>query len=116
MKSRTKYGLILGLATTVMICGLALAASAGGPPTLPPDQITILVTSTGLYYDSILLGDLPNKGPFQKLSAGVTEFGPGDPGYRGGRWWVDDGDGIRGDEDMVFLCPLLPPGRLTLAP
>ena len=28
------------------------------------------------------------KGRFQKLENGVTEFGPGTPGYLGGRWWM----------------------------
>jgi hypothetical protein len=41
-----------------------------------------------------------------------TEFGPGDPGYVGGRWWVDgNGNGEMDDEDVYFLCPLLGPGR-----
>lgn len=55
------------------------------------------------------------EGPFQKLEMGAngleTEFGPGDPGYVGGRWWVD----VNGDEkmdvgDKFFSCPLLGPG------
>jgi hypothetical protein len=49
--------------------------------------------SQGLYYDSIVVATLPFKGRFQKLEMGPnglqTEFGPGDPGYLGGRWWVD---------------------------
>ena len=74
----------------------------------------VYVTSQGLYYDTFVSAQsLPNKGPFQKLEDGVTEFGPGTPGYRGGRWWIDDGDGIREDEDTFLLCPLLPPGRLA---
>ena len=40
-----------------------------------------------------------------------TEFGPTDIGYYGGRWWMDDGDGIMEPEDFYFLCPLLGPGR-----
>jgi hypothetical protein len=72
----------------------------------------VYVWSQGLYYDTFVTADpLPNKGPFQKLVEGETDFGPGDPGYRGGRWWIDDGDGVRGDEDTFLLCPLLPPGR-----
>ena len=47
----------------------------------------IYVSSQGLYYDTFVTNDsLPMKGPFQKLENGVTEFGPGDPGYLGGRW------------------------------
>ena len=73
---------------------------------------TVYVTSQGLYYDTFVsVQRLPNRGRFQKLVDGVTEFGPGDPGYLGGRWWIDDGDGIREDEDQFLLCPLLPPGR-----
>ncbi len=37
-----------------------------------------------------------------------TEFGPGDHGYVGGRWWVDaNGDEQMDDETPIFLCPLL---------
>jgi hypothetical protein len=79
---------------------------------------TIYVTSQGLYYDTFVSADsLPYRGRFQKLAGHVTEFGPGDPGYLGGRWWVDDGDGIMEPPDTsgdtYFLCPLLPPGRRT---
>lgn len=75
----------------------------------------IFVTSQGLYYDTYTVVDpLPFKGKFQLLANGETEFGPGDPGYRGGRWWVDtDEDGIMEATDHFFLCPLLGPGRLT---
>ena len=60
--------------------------------------------------------ELPPRGPFQQLypcDLGLcTEFGPGDPGHRGGRWWVDDnGNGEMDMEDVYFLCPLLGPGR-----
>ena len=72
----------------------------------------VYVESQGLFYDTFVSAKvLPNEGPFQKLENGVTEFGPGDPGYLGGRWWIDNGDGVRGDEDTFLLCPLLPPGR-----
>ena len=72
----------------------------------------VYVTSQDLYYDTFVSAHkLPNRGPFQKLEDGQTEFGPGDPGYRGGRWWIDDGNGIRDDNDTYLLCPLLPPGR-----
>ena len=84
----------------------------------------VYVTSQGLFYDSIVLTDLPNKGKFQKLEmtgpTGLqTEFGPGDVGHYGGRWWVDsqeegdEGYGVMDDEDAYFLCPLLGPGRET---
>ena len=75
---------------------------------------TVYVTSQGLYYDTFVSAEqLPPKGPFQKLENGVTEFGPGTPGYLGGRWWIDNGDGIMGPEDTYLLCPLLPPGRVS---
>ena len=76
----------------------------------------VFVTSQGLYYDTFVVKDpLPMKGRFQLLTDGQTEFGPGQPGYLGGRWWEDlDGDGVQDPEDHYFLCPLLPPGRPTL--
>ena len=80
----------------------------------------IYVTSQDMYYDTILLGDLPFNGTdnFQQLEPGVgptgvqTEFGPKDTEYYGGRWWVDmNGDGYMDAGDTYFLCPLLGPGR-----
>jgi hypothetical protein len=77
----------------------------------------VYVTSQGLYYDSIVLADpLPWKGRFQQLIPGMngleTEFGPGEPGHLGGRWWVDvNEDGMMDAGDHYFLCPLLGPGR-----
>jgi hypothetical protein len=55
----------------------------------------VYVESQDLFYDSIVTAmELPPRGPFQQLypcDFGLcTEFGPGDPGHRGGRWWVDD--------------------------
>jgi hypothetical protein len=75
----------------------------------------VYVTSQGLYYDTFAVVDpLPMKGSFQLLENGTTEFGPGDPGYLGGRWWEDlNGNGIMDEGDHFFLCPLLPPGRET---
>jgi hypothetical protein len=73
----------------------------------------VYVTSQGLYYDTFVAKDpLPMEGRFQELSNGQTEFGPGDPGYLGGRWWEDlNGNNVQDPEDHYFLCPLLPPGR-----
>jgi len=80
----------------------------------------IYVTSQDLYYDTLLLGDLPYNGTmnFQQLEPGVgptgvqTEFGPMDTDYYGGRWWVDaNQNGYMDEEDIYFLCPLLGPGR-----
>ena len=75
----------------------------------------VFVSSQGLYYDTFVVVDpLPMHGPFQKLENGVTEFGPGDPGYLGGRWWEDlNGNGDQDEDDHFFLCPLLGPGRIT---
>jgi len=74
----------------------------------------VYVESQNLCYDSIVTAqNLPNKGPFQDLvpdmdaaehcgeGSLITEFGPGDVGYVGGRWDLD------GD---LFMCPLLGPG------
>lgn len=76
---------------------------------------TIYVTSQGLYYDTFVSAEtLPMKGRFQKLVNGTTEFGPGEPGYLGGRWWVDvNGDNIMNEGDNFLLCMLLGPGRTT---
>jgi len=76
----------------------------------------VYVTSQGLYYDTFVVKDpLPMEGRFQQLSAnGQTEFGPGQAGYLGGRWWVDvNGNSVQDEGDHFFLCPLLPPGRTT---
>jgi len=80
----------------------------------------IYVESQGLFYDAVIAADpLPMKGPFQRLyecevngTVGLcTEYGPGDFGHYGGRWWVDSGDGIMDEGDHFFSCPLLGPGR-----
>lgn len=84
-----------------------------------PGSPVIYVESQGLYYDSIALTDLPQKGNFQQLVPGMnglsTEFGPGDVGHLGGRWWIDvNVDGEMDSGDKYFLCPLLGPGRETM--
>ena len=88
----------------------AVPASAGRGNGTPG---TVYVTSQGLYYDTFVVVDpLPFEGQFQKIENGTTEFGPGDPGYLGGRWWEDlNGNGVMDPTDHYFLCPLLPPGR-----
>ena len=95
--------IVLALATAVPV-----SAGRGNEP-----LGTIYVTSQGLYYDTFVSAEtLPMKGPFQKLVNGTTEFGPGDPGYLGGRWWVDvNGNNIQDEGDRFFLCMLLGPGR-----
>ena len=113
LKRITVILLVVALSITVAVPAFA---SPGGRPDSP---IVIYVTSQGLYYDSIPGPNLPWKGPFQKLE-GIppdnlwTEFGPGDPGYVGGRWWVDTNNNDQQDAtDTYFLCPLLGPGRVT---
>jgi hypothetical protein len=102
--------------------GVASAAPHGSQPTaVSPSRFgdrtpgVVYVTSQGLYYDTFVVRDpLPMNGRFQLLVAGQTEFGPGEPGYLGGRWWEDlNGHGVQDAEDHFFLCPLLPPGRPT---
>jgi hypothetical protein len=75
----------------------------------------VFVTSQGLYYETFVVRDpLPMQGRFQLIADGQTEFGPGQPGYLGGRWWEDlNGNGAQDPDDHYFLCPLLPPGRET---
>ena len=89
------------------------------------DGPIVYVTSQGLYFDSIVTTDpLPMKGPFQQLfppgtnpdwpegTTLSTEFGPGNSGHVGGRWWVDaNGNGEMDEGDAFFSCPLLGPGR-----
>jgi hypothetical protein len=60
----------------------------------------------------VVVDPLPFQGRFQLIENGVTEFGPGDPGYLGGRWWEDtNGNGVMDETDHYFLRPLLGPGR-----
>jgi hypothetical protein len=106
--------------SSVLLIVLALALLAAPPASAKGgragDTGVIYVTSQDLYYETFAVGDsLPMHGRFQKLEMGPngpqTEFGPGDPGYLGGRWWVDNnGDGIQDVGDTYFLCPLLGPG------
>jgi hypothetical protein len=94
-----------------------VAATAAVAPMRFGDRTpgVVHVTSQDLYYDTFVVTDpLPMHGPFQLLEAGETEFGPGDPGYLGGRWWEDlNHNGVQDSGDHFFLCPLLPPGRTT---
>jgi hypothetical protein len=75
----------------------------------------VYVRSQGLYYDTFVTNEtLPMAGHFQKLDNHVTDYGPGDPGYLGGRWWVDtNGNNVMDPTDQYFHCPLLGPGRTT---
>ena len=104
------------LLMVVIIALLAVVpASAAGGTQGRGEPGVIYVTSQGLYYNTYTVADpLPFQGRFQKLENGTTEFGPGDAGYLGGRWWVDtNGNGIMDATDHYFLCPLLGPGRTS---
>ena len=106
-----KRGFVISLFAVVALAGVFLAigtpqAEAGrGNGALG----TVFVRSQGLYYETFVTAEeLPPHGPFQLLTGGETEYGPGDPGYVGGRWIEDfDGDGVY----HTFSCPLLGPGR-----
>ena len=113
MKRLMTLGVVVA-AAAMAILTFTGAANATTPPK-PLPRVVVYVESQDLCYDSVVTAqNLPNKGPFQDLApdpdaanhcgAGslITEFGPGDVGYVGGRW--DMGSGIR------FMCPLLGPG------
>ena len=100
---------VVALALVMVVPAVAGQGRGDGP--------VIYVTGQDQYYDSIVTADpLPAQGPFQKLEVGPnglqTEYGPGDPGYVGGRWWMDSNDnGVMDADDHYFSCPLLGPGR-----
>ena len=125
-------------AATLVCCMVAVSipvvfAQPPGRPVGPRQEgHSIYVNSQEMYFNTIVpvlsIGDggkgLPwnghNQGSFQQLyptggPAGgpATDYGPGDPGYRGGRWWIDNPVmGIVGEQDeydTYFLCPLLGP-------
>jgi len=107
MYTRTAVAVLLALGLLVP----ALQAQKGRPHS----PGVVYVMSQGLYYDTFGAAEqLPMRGPFQLLQNGITEYGPGDVGYLGGRWWIDEnGNGMQDEEDSFFLCPLLGPGRTT---
>jgi hypothetical protein len=112
-KKMNFLAILLAATAVVLTAAVTKHATAEGRGSGP----VVYVTSQGLFYDSIVLTDLPRRGPFQLLEMGgpsglMTEFGPGDRGYVGGRWWLDvNGNGEMDDDDNFFLCPLLGPGR-----
>ena len=109
---KRRLGIALLVLVVAMLATIPAAAdeiSARGVPGV------VYVTSQHLYYDTyVTVSTLPFQGPFQPLVNHTTEFGPGQPGYLGGRWWVDtNGNGIMDPTDSYLLCPLLGPGRTS---
>ena len=112
-----RNALILAL-VGILVAALAIPALGRGTAN-PNPQPVVYVTGQSLAYDSIVTADpLPFDGTtnWQLLEPGgptglMTEFGPGDQGYFGGRWYMDI-DGVPGisEGDHFFLCPLLGPG------
>lgn len=110
--------IFLAMSAVLVLGLLAAPAAARDDANGPNPRVEVYVASQDLVYDSIVTADpLPAHGPFQELKMGgptglYTEVGPGDPGYVGGRWWVDVNDnGEMDPEDHYFLCPLLGPGH-----
>ena len=118
MKASKTIGVIIVVALSTFVATNAVAKDRTTGRGKGP---VVYVESQGLFFDSIVLTDLPFAGDFQELKPAVgpsglaTEFGPGDVGYLGGRWWVDGNmNGYMDEEDAYFLCPLLGPGRGSL--
>jgi hypothetical protein len=116
--------ILISLAMLFVISGSVVATRGGGGGGRG-DGPVVYVESQGLAYDSIIAADpLPwkpqNSHTFQQLFPGQgptglsTQYGPGDPEYRGGRWWVDaNGNGHMDMYDVYFSCPLLGPGMIV---
>ena len=111
------------LGTACLVSAVLLATTAAYAKQRETGRGTgpiVFVTSQGLYYDSIVVADpLPMKGRFQQLIPDMnglsTEYGPGEVGHLGGRWWIDvNEDQMMDEDDLFFLCPLLGPGRETM--
>ncbi len=114
MKKIRARSMLSALAMFVAAAGAASTAQARG--NVNTDEPVIFVTSQGRYFDSIVQTMLPRKGPFQQLFVTddglVTEFGPGDVEFVGGRWWIDaNNNDVMDGGDLYFSCPLLGPGR-----
>jgi hypothetical protein len=95
-----------------LIVSLSVAAIislfVASPATAMPARGAVYVVSQGLCYDTFVSAEsLPPHGPFQLIvpsticgpGSSMTMFGPGDPGYVGGRWVTPEG--------RHFLCPLV---------
>ena len=99
------------LLTAALSAGLALTGSAGSV-SASTARVVVYVASQGLCFGSVVTPNtLPNEGPFQVLTPSsicgpgtfMTQDGPGDVGYVGGRWVTADGT-------KRFSCPLVGPG------
>ncbi len=95
---------------------VALMALSGTNASAQPARGAVYVVSQGLCYETFAAAEtLPPHGPFQLITpstlcgpgSSMTQFGPGDPGYTGGRWVRPDG--------THFLCPLVGGGYLPPA-
>ena len=116
MNPKTKLMIALLAISTFIVIPMVIASP---PVHLKERDGWIYVTSQNKYYRTIVPvtpdKGLPykghNGGSFQELYNGMTDYGPGDPGYRGGRWWIDtNGNQMMDMDDTYFLCPLLGPG------
>lgn len=120
MKRLASLGLV---AVALTVLGILTVGSAGATTTEPEEslgRVVVYVVSQGLCYDSFVTAqNLPDHGRFQTLEPDpdklcgegslITEFGPGDRGYVGGRWEMDGGA-------VRFSCPLIGPGTPPPAP
>ncbi len=124
MNKKITSGLSLAVLVFVL-SALSFPLASAKPAGIPRGTDVVYVIGQGKYYDTVVPIDtekqLPFKGPFQQIIpggvspvAGSTQYGPGDPEYLGGRWWVDvNPNGYPDENDIFFLCPLLGPGRDT---
>ena len=122
MRKKTVSLVAIGFAVAGLVVGLSGSRAQARGNGNPHGIGVIYVTSQNLFFDTqVVVDPLPNEGPFQELEPGAgpggvsqTDYGPGGPGYVGGRWWVDVNNNNEMDsEDHYFLCPLLGPGRPT---
>jgi hypothetical protein len=122
------HRLLRSLMAVAVICPLLACESSPISPdtvrtatwtstTIPGDREprVVFVISQGLFFDTAAAPQpLPMHGEFQLLISGRTEFGPGQGGFLGGRWWEDlNHNGIKDHGDHFFFSPLLSPGRKT---
>jgi hypothetical protein len=109
---------LVAAAAVAALGAFTLGSASAKTPDKPLPRVVVYVESQGLCYDSIVTAqNLPDRGRFQTLAPDleercgedslITEFGPGDQGYVGGRWELTMPNG-----DVVhFVCPLLGPGE-----